>query len=206
MLTRQIVNNQDVAYFSAYGSTEQFAESNGYLTKSNLIAEVDGKPYQPFTCVSYCVSATTIYFSNQDGLVQSYNLPSGSYQFSATLSDPITEIELSADTAVYVYVTFERVADTRQVESSFVKDKQAVRDSLQQRLSVIKHELWFEPEFGLPLVDKPSKLDIDFDVIDTINQTEGVFEIINFQSSVSGKQYSAEFTVSTIYGEITVQV
>lgn len=206
MLTRRIVNNQDVAYFSAYGSTEQFAESNGYLTKSSLTATVDGKPYQPFTCVSYCTSFTTINFNNDDGLVESYNLPAGSYQFSGTLADPVTELELIANTAVYVYVTFERVADTKKVASSFAENKQAVRESLQQRLSVIKHELWFDDQFGLPLVDKPSKLDIDFDVIDIVNQTEGVFEIIKFQSSVSGRNYSAEITVSTIYGEITVQV
>lgn len=84
---------------------------------------------------------------------------------------------------------------------NYVGEQQGVVDSLIQRLSVIKGELWYNPTYGLPLVDKiRSKGLMDAAVADIIYNQPDV-ELINSFTSDIGKShiYSFDFSVITIY-------
>lgn len=84
---------------------------------------------------------------------------------------------------------------------NYVGEQQGVVDSLIQRLSVIKGELWYNPNYGLPLVDKiRSKGLMDAAVAEIIYNQPDV-ELINSFTSDIGKShiYSFDFSVITIY-------
>ena len=86
---------------------------------------------------------------------------------------------------------------------NYSEGQQAVSSSLTQRLSVLKRELWYKIDFGLPLFDKiKSKAIIDSNVIATITSNEDVVRIESFESSLVDKVYSCSAKIMTKYGLI----
>lgn len=85
-------------------------------------------------------------------------------------------------------------------------DKQeAVADSLTQRLSVIKNELWYNVYYGLPLIDKiKSKTELDAIVASIIFTHPDVIDIIKFESRVVNKHYYMSSVISSKYGDIQI--
>ena len=78
----------------------------------------------------------------------------------------------------------------------------AVKDSLIQRLSVIKGELWYQINFGLPLTEKLRDLALfDISIYNIITQHPEVIAVENYTSSLEGRTYTFDCTVKTIYGE-----
>lgn len=87
-------------------------------------------------------------------------------------------------------------------------ERDAVADSLTQRLSVIEGELWYSVTEGLPLLDKiKSKIELDASVTEIILGHPNVVSVSSFSSQVNDKhQYSATLTVETEYGELEVSI
>lgn len=94
--------------------------------------------------------------------------------------------------------------------SSYATEQEGVATSLEQRLSVIKGELWYQINFGLPLLDKyKSKSIFDTTILDIITSHRGVKQVISFESSVKEHVYyfnckilsifNAEFELSNNY-------
>lgn len=91
--------------------------------------------------------------------------------------------------------------------SSFSEYQQGVVDSLIQRLSVIRNELWYDYNYGLPLFEKGVfKKNIDAAVLKIIDAQPDVKSIVAFKSQVIGKEYSCDFTVDTKFGEIQISI
>ena len=90
---------------------------------------------------------------------------------------------------------------------NFADEQEGVRDSLTQRLSVIKNELWYNINYGLPLLEKIKyKAEIDTTVASIILTHENVLEITSFESSVIQHHYSAKFVVMTTFGELELSI
>ena len=90
---------------------------------------------------------------------------------------------------------------------NFSDKQQAVVDSLTQRLSVIRRELWYDINYGLPLLDKQkSKVSIDAFIGKTVLAHPDVDSIKQFESNIVGKKYVCSMTISTIYGDIILTV
>lgn len=90
---------------------------------------------------------------------------------------------------------------------NFADKQQGVADSLTQRLSVIKKELWYNVSYGLPLFDKQkSKLAIDAFVGSTITSHPDVVSIKSFDSKVVDKKYTCNTVIITKYGEMTLNL
>ena len=78
-----------------------------------------------------------------------------------------------------------------------------VEYSLRERLSVIKHELWYDYENGIPLIDKVrSKAIIDAYIIQKVLEHPDVIEIEGFESEQTNHKYECYMIVNTIYGQI----
>ena len=95
------------------------------------------------------------------------------------------------------------VSEAEKAEN-YVEDSEAVSVSLIQRLSVIKNELWYSINYGLPLLDKVrNKAIIDAAIIKIINGHEGVQNIIEYKSGVEQKNHTYYFTanIATIYNQ-----
>ena len=87
---------------------------------------------------------------------------------------------------------------------NYVSQSEAVQMSLIQRLAVIKNELWYNINYGLPLFDKiRNKAIMDAAIIKIINEHEAVRTLINYTSSVDQATHIYYFSalINTVYNE-----
>lgn len=91
--------------------------------------------------------------------------------------------------------------------NSFSDKQDAIADSLQQQLHVIRGELWYDINYGLPLTQKvSSKLEMDMLVANIVASHPDVVEIISFDSQLLNHKYSAKFSIRTKYGDILMSI
>lgn len=82
-----------------------------------------------------------------------------------------------------------------------------VKDSLIQRLSVIRHELWYNYQYGMPLVDNDTaQVTIDSFVMKTIQEHQDVLAIKSFSSKVVGHRYTCDVRFTTKFGETSISI
>jgi hypothetical protein len=89
-----------------------------------------------------------------------------------------------------------------QPNKNYDSGTDAVIDSLIQRLSVIKGELWYQVNYGLPLTEKyKSKGVFDSVISNIISSDPGVRNLLSFSSSVDKSIYNFTCSVLSIYGD-----
>lgn len=102
-------------------------------------------------------------------------------------------------------VWFNKVNKETKLDSSFSEAQQSVVDSLTQRLSVIKTELWYDISYGLPLFDKvKNKIAMDGAVASIVTSHPDVISMSSFESMIVNKKYSCTFQAVTKYGNVQV--
>lgn len=87
---------------------------------------------------------------------------------------------------------------------NYSTEQKGVRDSLIQRLSVIKGELWYKASYGLPLMEKIKNKGIyDTIIINIITTHPDVVNIVSYTSYVdeATRKYVFDFIVYTIFNE-----
>lgn len=90
---------------------------------------------------------------------------------------------------------------------NFAEGNTWVRDSLIQRLSVIKHELWYNYTYGMPLVDDgTAKVTIDAFVMQTVQSHQDVIEVTKFSSTIDGHDYHCDINFTTKFGNDTISL
>lgn len=90
------------------------------------------------------------------------------------------------------------------VHDNFSSEKEMVADSLTQYLSVIKGEIWYAINYGLPLVDNLSKMEMDVEVANIVMSHPNVENIELFESSLKDRHYECHMTLNTTFGEVEV--
>lgn len=135
----------------------------------------------------------------------------GSYGTTTKLDEEgnvITHPETQEDgSVVQVPTLFAKFVNPDDKHDNFAEGNTWVRDSLIQRLSVIKHELWYNYTYGMPLVeDGTAKVTIDAFVMETVQSHQDVIEITSFSSSISGHEYSCTINFSTRFGNDTISL
>lgn len=97
--------------------------------------------------------------------------------------------------------------DETNKHANYATGSEGVANSLKQRLSVLKHELWYDYNKGMPLPDKArSKAIIDAYIIQTILEHPDVIDIEGFESEQERNNYTCYFIVNTIYGQIELGI
>ena len=90
---------------------------------------------------------------------------------------------------------------------SFAKDEEGVAQSLTQRLSVIRGEIWYNVLYGIPLFDKmKTKIEADIAVATMIEMHPDVKNIDDFTSQIINRKYSCNVTVNTKEGTLNIQL
>lgn len=90
---------------------------------------------------------------------------------------------------------------------NYADKQQGVADSVTQRLSVIRGELWYKIGYGIPLLEKvKSKSIIDANVIQTIVEHPDVNTIKDFNSHVDKHHYHCSMTIVTLWGDVNLQM
>ena len=93
--------------------------------------------------------------------------------------------------------------DKTNKHANYATGSEGVANSLRQRLSVLKHELWYDYNRGMPLPDKArSKVIVDAYIIQIILEHPDVIDIEGFESEQERNNYTCYFIVNTIYGQI----
>lgn len=95
-------------------------------------------------------------------------------------------------------------------QSDYTKDINAVKLDIQMRLKEWYQDCFFNLEQGIPwdvrLGSHNQKELLDQDVIDTVQSVDGVLNVFNFTSSVTGRRYTCQFEVYTIYSSETITI
>lgn len=91
----------------------------------------------------------------------------------------------------------------KDIVPNYSEDTDAVVDSLIQRLSVIKGELWYQVNFGLPLTEKNRGVTIfDMTIMDIITSHPGVAQLDSFTSSIKNHVYTFTGQIRSVYGNV----
>ncbi len=101
--------------------------------------------------------------------------------------------------------------NAKNKHDNYATGKQAVADSLTQRLNVLQGELWYAVNTGFPLWEKHKNTNVlDIYITSTILKHPDVSEVIEFSSEITQKEgqnyyiYSANVRIMTKYGELTI--
>ena len=87
------------------------------------------------------------------------------------------------------------------IVNNYSENTDAVVDSLIQRLSVIKGELWYQVNFGMPLTEKLRGTTVlDMTIMDIITSHPGVAQLDSFTSAVKNHTYTFSGIIRSIYG------
>jgi hypothetical protein len=94
---------------------------------------------------------------------------------------------------------------------NYGNEKEAVADGLTQRLNVLRGELWYAVNEGMPLWDNHKNTYIlDTYITSTVLKHSEVKSIISFNSSLSSQNdqlvYSATMIILSNYGELAFDV
>lgn len=95
--------------------------------------------------------------------------------------------------------------DATQTASNYVENGDALAKLLTQKLSILRKELWFNQGFGLPLLDKSTKIMMDATVADIVMHTDNVKDILEFKSKVVDKNYICYIKILSTFGTIVIQ-
>ena len=89
---------------------------------------------------------------------------------------------------------------------NFSDQQQGVSDSLTQRLSVLREELWYDIDYGLPLFDKVRKPAMDSFICSAVLNHPDVISIDEFSSQVINNKYSCSMTVVSVFGNVVLNI
>ena len=90
---------------------------------------------------------------------------------------------------------------------NYATQQEAVANSLTQRLNVLKGELWYAINYGIPLIDKlKSKTTLDAFVATTISSHPNVVNILEFTSSIKNRKYSCNVRIMSEYGALLISI
>lgn len=90
---------------------------------------------------------------------------------------------------------------------NFSSENTMVKDCLIQRLSVIQHELWYNYQYGMPLVDEDiAKVTIDNFIMKTIQEHQDVLEITSFSSWLDEHDYHCDIKFTTKFGNTSLSL
>lgn len=93
------------------------------------------------------------------------------------------------------------------IHDNYATEQQSVIDGLIQRLSVIKGELWYKINEGVPLFDKyRSKGIMDAELLSIISSHPDIISISNFESTLNNHSYSCKFRAISVYGELEISI
>lgn len=178
----------NVVWFSSYGVDELghalfYDVEHVYYLNAVIKKEVNELPTRGDYDICYIVNNVNYYWT-KDGFKNEIDL-SNKYE------------NLKIFNNIEDYNNFIKTINRND---NYSKAQEGVKDSLIQRLSVLKKELWYNPGYGLPLIDKVRNKGIyDAIALDIITSQPDVRNIVKFESQIDGHKYSLSFIITTIY-------
>lgn len=161
-----------------------------------------GKDFETFTTI-YCVKndGTSVYGTDLNTTDHSFQINKITHYYRLDSNSTINGT-FGLNSASFTYSLGKCTLTTRQKLPNYVEDTDAVVVSLIQRLSVIKGELWWQVNYGMPLTDKVRGTTLyDMVVTDIITSHPGVASIQSYSSNLVGHTYTYTCTIKTVFGD-----
>ena len=115
---------------------------------------------------------------------------------------PFSSFVIEANVSKEYMFEFKKFAISIPAEKNYAGLQEGTAYSLIQRLSVLKNELWWQINYGIPLLEKVKNKNIfDSVIINIILNHPDVTNILYLNSFIKENQYYFEVKVSTIYSE-----
>lgn len=210
--------HRDLVWFGSYGKVILVEKHILNLIEDETdTSDIETMKNQTYTLTFKCLTSTTInFYDNQDNIIDSYTTDgAGTYNLKGTLTDVLFKVEINTadyDTDVPIILTLNEYSLAKfynddNIHDNFSQKQEAVKDSLTQKLSVIEKELWYQVNYGMPILNKlKSKLSIDAFVSQVITNHPDVISIEKFESKVENKKYICSITVMTDFGELKLTI
>lgn len=223
MISRNINREKNnLVWFKSGGKTiikpSQNITINSLELNDDYTIEVDRVKFEKINESTYYLPRRVIikYNSNKDFTITmgefedtllagenkiSYSLQDGD-DFTSIVLTPIDTGTVIENLNIYI----EELSN--KIEMDNYKDKQSgIANSLTQKLSTFKKELWYAYSYGLPLFEKyKTKVAIDSFVGQTITSQEGVRGVLEFESKVEKGNYTCNVKIDSIYGDIELSI
>lgn len=214
-VTKQVIGGKerkevDVVWFNSYGKEVQAEKQIIGITEDETMFE-GSLTNQAFRIEFIANEECTIELYDEDEeVIDSFTTDAESYPHKydlvGKLIRPLSKLVVDTSKVSEMKVTLEEVSIAKR-DMNYVKDIEGVSAMLQQELSVIKGELWYNVNYGLPLLDKiKSKTVIDSKVLEIVSNNLYVRGILSFSSLINNKTYTCAMEVSTVFGNIYVSV
>lgn len=163
-----------------------------------------GKDFETFTDIYYVKNdGTSDYGTTLNTTAHSFKIDSATYYYRLDDNSAINGTFGSGSTS-FTTSLGKCTLTTKQNLPNYVEDTDSVVVSLIQRLSVIKGELWWQVNYGMPLTDKVRGTTLyDMVVTDIITSHPGVTSIQSYSSNLVGHTYTYTCTIKTVFGDTT---
>lgn len=98
--------------------------------------------------------------------------------------------------------------NTKDKHDNFADEQEGLVDGLTQELSILQGELWYDINFGLPLLEKTKdKNEIDAIILELLLSHRDVEEILSFSSEITQEHhYSAMMSIKSTFGIININI
>lgn len=188
----------------------------------NIIEYFDAAPYTASAVTKLTLKNLTDFFSGETWLLDSVDSSNAMAWFSEKIqaqsysatspthpSKIVFDLNLAALKTEAIGTADFEPADVGQYNNTnypaaqnYISDTDAVVASLNQRLSVIKGELWYQVNYGLPLTEKQRGTTVlDLVISDIITSHPGVASLDSYTSKVSGHTYYYDCKITSVFGD-----
>lgn len=160
-----------------------------------------GKTGEPPTSTYYEITVNDVFFKGYTSLPKNNQITINdtNYIFKIDSGSAINGTIWTTDTNS---VKVGRGSLTTPSVANYVEDTDAVVASLIQRLSIIKGELWYQVNYGLPLTDKQTGVNVfDLVIADIISSHPGVASLDKYTSKIAGHTYYYSCQITSIFGD-----
>lgn len=207
-----VTKEHTIVWFGSYGLNIVAPYQEIQLT-NNETEITNTCKRQEYNLIFNNINNTTIkLYDANNNVIDSYTTSRiGQHNLIGTLDKELSKIEINVEDYDNITLILNEYGTAKLYDNiqhnNFSKEQQAVSDSLNQSLSVIKNELWYNYNFGIPIESQnKTKLNIDIFIINTINSNSDIKNIIEFNSIVEKGHYSCNMIVDTVFGKVALTI
>lgn len=212
-------NYTEIVWFGSYGKNIEYPEQKFTITTLNTNVSNTCSNQNVIISCDQCTADReeyrTIYFNYTDALIDYVSFKKSDFKqiINCELKLPLKP----TDSILAYYNSFKNLTIefknygsakyAYENKTSFSSDRQGIIDRLTQKLSVMRRELWYDVNYGLPILDKvKSKHIVDSSVLSIIDSDSEVISISEFNSNVDNHQYKCNLVINSIYGEVNISI
>ena len=196
MKCRKLVD-KNIVWFKSYGADYSTLALMSYSSMYDDYVEM-----QSIYTQDEAIAKRSEYRYWYDGYIWHYR-QSASGDFTETAAIPFGKINA---TQQFIFDLVDPYFTVRSLlaEENYSTEEQGVIDSLTQRLSILKGELWININYGIPLLEKhKNKYIFDYTIIEIITSHPDVLSV-NFNSKVENNNYYFYADIISKYGKLVL--